>query len=101
MLILSWIQTRRRYQKVRRDNLRVFRRAIKSAFDSLSADFQESNLALFASPFPDRPNYFHPKELYIHNAVGLQMALNNIDNKSSCSFPITRKSRPPSSHLVS
>jgi len=64
MLILSWIQTRRRYQKVRRDHLMVFRRAIKSAFDSLSADFQESNLALFASPFPDRPNYFHPKELY-------------------------------------
>ncbi len=73
MLILSWIETRRRYQKLRRDHLRVFRREIKSAFDSLSADFQESNLALLASPLPDRPNYFHPKELYIHHAVGLHL----------------------------
>ena len=30
MLILSWIETRRRYQKVRRAHLRVFRREIKS-----------------------------------------------------------------------
>ena len=70
MLILSWIETRRRYQKVRRDHFRVFRREIKSTlFDSLSADLQQRNLTLLASPLPDRPNYFHPKELYIRTVL--------------------------------
>src|SRR6266446_7732589 len=41
-------------------------------FDSLSADCQESNLALLASPLTDRANYLHPKGLYIHYSVGLK-----------------------------
>jgi hypothetical protein len=40
-------------------------------FDSLSADCQESNLALSALVLTERANYLHPKELCIHHSVSI------------------------------
>jgi hypothetical protein len=44
----------------------------KPPVDSLSADCQESILALSASVLTERANYLHPKELQIHDSVSVK-----------------------------